>query len=213
MPVHWATEAETRMAETAHLANADDDKLIVQFYDRPVIDQAKSDAEGRPIFHEACYVRIITPGDKDNIVDRPMWEKHDEMRFPKAWERYQKKLGDKFEGTPLDQWPPMTRTQVLEFKYFNIFTVEQLANVPDSIGQKFMGIGMLKKKAADFLALAKDTAHANLLRTELEKRDAEYVVLKKQNEELSKRLDELAARVPADEVEQERPRKVVGKRR
>lgn len=211
--MEWATEAETRMAETAHLANADDEKLIVQMYDRPVIDQAKSDAEGRPIYHEVCYVRIITPGDKDNIIDRPLWQNHDELRFSKAWERYQKKLGEKFEGTPLEQWPLMTRTQVLEFKYFNIFTVEQLANVSDAIGQKFMGIGMLKKKAADFLALAKDTAHANMLRTELEKRDAEYAVLKKQNEELARRLDELAARVPEGEVEQERPRKVAGKRR
>jgi hypothetical protein len=67
---------------------AGDDKLFIQFRNHYVPDVENSEAEGRPIFRDCPFIRIITPRRRDNVVDRPV-RPEDKMRFPRQWAQYQ----------------------------------------------------------------------------------------------------------------------------
>jgi hypothetical protein len=139
-----------------------DDKLYVVFTMQAVKNGFKSEQEGRPIFDDVPHIRIHVPGDKTSVTERPVTEE-DKLRFASRWERFQKNMEQSPEGTPIDQWPQLTISQVHEFKAVGIVTVEQLAALSDINAQKFMGGNELRRRAQTFLAVAKDTAEAQRL--------------------------------------------------
>ena len=142
-----------------------DDRVYAQFYLHPKKDEAESLKQGRDIFEEVPYVKIMVPGDKDNIVVRPVRDQ-DKMRFPRQWQAFERQEEQPLIGTPLIEWAGINRGAVEELKYFGIRTVEDLANAPDSHTQKFMGINALKQKAKDFIKQAADLAPIEELRAE-----------------------------------------------
>lgn len=144
---------------------AGDSKLYVVFYTKAVQNGFRTEQEGRPIFDDVAHIRIHVPGDKTTVIDVPVEESH-KARFPVQWGKYQKGLKQAPEGTPVEEWPQLTVGQVAEFKFANIFTVEQLAGMNDLTAQRFMGGNDIKRKAAAFLAVAKDSAAAQRLATE-----------------------------------------------
>lgn len=159
-------------------ANEADKVLAVRFFRHPVRDAEKSEAEGRPIFTEKDYVEISIPGNKDHIVCHPVSEK-DKMRFPEHWRLYTARVSQEVvQGTPLEEWPGITRGQVEELRFLNVRTVEQLAAVSDANGQRIMGINSLKDKAKAYLEQAKGQS-------------AEMDALKAQNADLMARLERL----------------------
>jgi hypothetical protein len=164
-------------------AFANDDKLIVQFHMEAVQDKDASRTEGRPIFRSKEFVRIIVPGDKNNIVNRPVWEQ-DLQRFPRQYQAFKNGQTQEMSGTPLETVPWITREQVEELKYFNVRTLEQMANIPDVHAQKFMGVNTLRQKARDAIQYAKEQAPILAL--------AES---KRENAELRDLVEKLSARV------------------
>ena len=165
--------------------HAMDKKLYVNFYVRAVMNNFRSAEEGRPIFDEVDYIRIIIPGDKNNVVDTKVTEEH-KMRFEKQFERFKKNQEQAVSGTPLEVWPQMTVGQVAELKAMNIHTVEQLADVPDNLAQKIMGSHALRAKAKMFLEAAAGEAVNSKMVAELEKRDIELAALKEQMAQIVK---------------------------
>jgi hypothetical protein len=147
-----------------------DENLYVQFFTAPLQDKERTEEEGRPIFKDVDMIRIMVPGDKDNIIERAV-RQGDSQRFPKQWEAYKQGREEALEGTPLEQWPMITRAQVEELRFFHVKTVEQLANISDSNAQKFIGIQALKTRAAEWLEAAEDGAPISAMAAELEKRD------------------------------------------
>ena len=176
-----------------------DEKLWVTFYKRAVKDEEASLAEGRAIFKEVDYIRIVTPGDKDNIPDRPVRdapEYSDKRRFAKQYAAYlAQQKQEEVSGTPLAAWLA-NPAQVEELKYFGVHTVEQLAGLSDTHASKFMGINALRQKARDFIAAAKDGAPMVALRAEVEKRDEEVAALKAALDDQAKQLAELRKVIP-----------------
>jgi hypothetical protein len=164
---------------------AGDENLLVKFYFDAVKDDMATAKEGRPIFKEMEMVDIRIPGSRDNIVVRPVREK-DKQRFPRHYAAFKQRMesSEKLVGTPLDQWPLLTKSQVEELKFFNIRTVEHLAGAPDSTGQKFMGFNSMKQKAADFIKAASAAAPLAQMREELD-------ALKVQNEQLIEELRQM----------------------
>ena len=150
---------------TALAMQQGDDKTFAQFYMRSVQDKVETVAQGRPIFVEKPYIKIMVPGDKDNIVDRPV-RSTDKERYPRQWQAFEQKLEQPLEGTPLAEWPGLTRAQVDELAFFGVKTVEALASLADAQAQKFMGIQALKAKANDYLEAAKTNAPLDQLREE-----------------------------------------------
>lgn len=61
--------------------NAADQALHVEIYDGTVLQPFLSEHSGRPIYHDAVFIRIQAAGDKLNIIDRPI-EENDKRRFP-----------------------------------------------------------------------------------------------------------------------------------
>jgi hypothetical protein len=158
---------------------ADDEKLLVKFFIDATQDPAASKKEGRPIYKEVEWIDIRVPGDKDNIVVRPARQK-DRERFPRHYAAFKQRQEDgkqELVGTPLSLWPGVTPSQLKEFEFFNIRTVEQLSNAPDNLGQKFMGFNKLKQAAAAYIEATKSAAPV--------------VNLQEQLDVLTKKFDEL----------------------
>ena len=141
-----------------------DEALLVRFYMAPRLDQTASTEQGRPIYKEVPYVEIMQPGNKENIINRPATNR-DKQRFPEHFRKFQARQDQEEAavGTPLIEWPALTRAQVEELKFFNIHTVEQLIAVSDAHSQKIMGVAALKQKAKNFLEASKVSATADAL--------------------------------------------------
>lgn len=169
--------------------------LFVEFYDDAVEVTFKSEQEGRPVYENRTFVRIIVPGDATNIVETIATQEHIK-EYPRQYERYKQGASKVTEGTPLDMWPPITKAQVKEARYFEIHTVEQLATISDSSMMR-MGMGWrdLRTKAQAYLNAAKDGAVVAQQAAE--------------NKRLSDEIEALKAQIAAlgDEPKRGRPRK------
>jgi hypothetical protein len=141
------------------------DTGYAQFYYDSVKDPEKSLEEGRPIFKEVPFVKIMIPGDKDNIVVRPVREK-DKQRFPQQWNAFVAKQEQPVNGTVLEEWPGISRSQCEELKHFGIRTIEDLVAMPDSQANKFMGINAMRQKAKQYLEDSSKSAPMQAMREE-----------------------------------------------
>jgi hypothetical protein len=157
-----------------------DSRLAVTFYKRSVKQDDESLAAGRPIFKEFDFVRICVPGDNLTEIDTYANESH-KTRFPRQWSHYQNQVGNQEQiiGTPIEQWPLISRSQADELKGIKFHTVESVANCSD---QQLQRIGMIagmsphsfREKAKAFLNLANESA-------EVSQREAEMQALKEEN--------------------------------
>lgn len=166
---------------------ADDSRLHVTFYRAPMVHNGKSTEAGRAIYEEVDCIRIMVPGDKLTIVDRPV-DEIDRQRFAARYEKWRAGQGEAIEGTPITSLPKMTPAKAAEYKFFNVHTVEQLAAAPDALGQKFMGFHEDKRRAQQFLEVAKGNAPIEKMNEELKTRDAKIEELQSQIAALSQMM-------------------------
>ena len=165
-----------------------DSRLAVQFYKRSVKQDMASDEAGRPIFKEFDFVRIMIPGDNLTEIDTYAQESH-KQRFPRQWAHYQNQVAghEDIIGTPLDQWPQVTRSQAEELRGLKFYTVEAIADCSD---QQLQRIGMVagmsphnfRLKAKAFLNLANDSA-------EVAHREEELQALRQENDKIKAETD------------------------
>jgi hypothetical protein len=165
-----------------------DARLAVQFYKKSVKQNEASDEAGRPIFKEFDFVRIMIPGDNLTEIDTYAQESH-KQRFPRQWAHYQNQVSDHQDivGTPIDQWPQVTRSQAEELRGLKFHTVESIADCSD---QQLQRIGMVagmspynfRLKAKAFLNLANNSA-------EVAQREAEMQALKEENDKIKAETD------------------------
>jgi hypothetical protein len=136
-----------------------DDILYVTFYERAVSDEFESKKQGRPIFRNADFIKILKPGDNTTEIDTYATEA-DKHRFHRQWEMYQRKKGsEQIIGTPLAEWPILSKSEVEELRALKFFTVEQLAGASDLQMQALGMMGpKLKQQAVAFLSKAEDKA-------------------------------------------------------
>lgn len=169
--------------------------LFVSFYVEAVEIKAESEKQGRPVYRDVPFIKVVVPGDVNNIIERKATDA-DKEKFPKAWARFQAQEADAQEGTPLEQWPQMSRSLVKECKYYEIHTVEQLANLSDANVTKMgMGYVELRNKAKAYLVAAAGTAGETA-------QAAENQRLKDMIADLQKQMAELKPKVgrPAKEM-------------
>jgi hypothetical protein len=165
-----------------------DARLAVQFYKKSVKQDIASDEAGRPIFKEFDFVRIMIPGDNLTEIDTYAQESH-KQRFPRQWAHYQNQVANHEDiiGTPLDQWPQITRSQADELRGLKFHTVESIADCSD---QQLQRIGMVagmspynfRLKAKAFLNLANDSA-------DVAQREAELQALRQENAKITAETD------------------------
>lgn len=139
-----------------------DDGLMVEFYIKPTLVQAKSDEQAHPVYADRIHTRIVSPGntkttwdyltkgviysyDEDGQVDGylPDYElpvdQCDPVRFPKAWDRFAKKGQKVTQGWDITQWSAINRSFAETLKAQNIHTVEALAALTDASATNVMG--------------------------------------------------------------------------
>ena len=181
-----------------------DSRLAVQFYKRSVKQDMASDEAGRPIFKEFDFVRIMIPGDNLTEIDTYAQDSH-KQRFPRQWAHYQNQVANHQDiiGTPLDQWPQVTRSQADELRGLKFHTVESIADCSD---QQLQRIGMVagmsphhfREKAKAFLNLATNSADVAQREAELQALREENAKIKAETDaKLSKMQDQMEALLAA----------------
>lgn len=169
-------------------AQADSNSVYtVRFYMRSEQDNFQSEKQGRPIFFEEPYIEIMCPGRQDLTIDTPVRAKH-KLNFPRQWQVFEnsQRTADQMQltGTPLEQWPQVTRQQAEELKGRRFYTVEQIANCTEQQAQALgMAGSMLRQKAKIFLEAAQNTSLATTQAAEIEKLRAERAAKDKKHDE------------------------------
>lgn len=156
------------------------ERLFIRFERLPKQNAEKTLAEGRPVFDDVEYIEIAVPGDKSNIVHKPVTDEH-RRKYRAQYADWKSGLEGVTSGTPLAEWPAVGRSQVEELLYFKIKTVEQLASVSDG-NLQHLGHGYLelRRKAADYLAHAKENQPLLAMRAELASRDNTIATMQEQ---------------------------------
>jgi len=156
-----------------------DDGLAVTFEVEAQEDEEASKKAGRRVFKNVEMVEIRIPGDID--IRRSVVDDDIKARFARRYEHWKRGQTDHAaEGTPLTEWPPISKAQIAEARFLGIYTVQQLAAVADGNAQR-LGPGWvsLRQKAKDW--------------ADTEKKNAPIVALRNENEALKARLTTLEA--------------------
>jgi hypothetical protein len=176
--------------------HGNDAGLFVQFYIESVKNEEKTIEEGRPIFEDKEYIKIIPVGDKNTEICRPVkttWDggtPPDNERWANLYAAFKNQQTQVSEGTPLEEWAVLTKSQVQMIKSANVHTVEQLSQVSDgNLNNLGMGARILRDKAIAYLEQAKDGSALN-------KALAEINALKTQVEAMTNQMQGLNAAAP-----------------
>ena len=181
-----ADEYEMPDTDTSHA----DRRLVVRFSLQPRLDSKRTEEEGREIYKQVEFVTILIPGDKTLTVNRPV-QASDKQRFPLQYQAFKNQKGEALVGTPLTAWAVVNESQRRELEYFNIRTVEALAEVADNFASSMMGINNLKQQAQKYLAVSKEAAPTVKLMKEIERKDGEIASLQDQIKNLASRFEKL----------------------
>jgi len=177
-----------------HGGQSADQNLAVKFYLEALRNDDESAIQGRPIFQDTEFIEIRVRGDRNNVVQRPA-RPEDKRRFRDAYVAFKDGEEEALKGTPLKDWPPMTRSLVEELKYMGFHTVEQLSEASDSVCAKMAGLQTYKQKAKVFLEVSKGTsAPIETLTARLGEVENERDSLKISLEEMADRLKALEAK-------------------
>jgi hypothetical protein len=200
--------------------NNADSRLQVRFYKKPVHQEQESIDAGRPIYKEFDFVHICVAGDTLTEIDTYALQNH-KTRFPIQWANYMNRVGandQEVVGTPVAEWPLVSKSQAEELRAMKFFTVESIASASDQQLQRMgMAAGMspysFRDKAKTFLNLATTSAETdkreheiNALKEELAKKDLETAKMKAETDaKLAQMQDQMAAILAA--VGEKKPRK------
>ena len=203
--------------------NNADARLQVRFYKRPVQQEAETLAAGRPIYKEFDFVHICVAGDTLTEIDTYVLNSH-KTRFPIQWARYQNRIGSEEQdvvGTPVSEWPLVSKSQAEELRAMKFYTVESIANASDGQLQRMgMAAGMspyaFRDKAKSFLNLATSAAETDQrtqeiekLRQELAEKELESVRIKQETDAKLALMQEQMAQILAAVGEKKTRRKTV----
>jgi len=207
------------MALPSDESNADS-RLQVRFYKRPVQQEQETIDAGRPIYKEFDFVHICVAGDTLTEIDTYALASH-KQRFPIQWANYMNRVGANDQeviGTPVSEWPLVSKSQAEELRAMKFHTVESIANASDQQLQRMgMAAGMspysFRDKAKAFLNLATSSAETdkreqelNALREELAKKELETAKIKAETDAKLAQMQEQMATILAA-VGEKKPRK------
>jgi len=197
-----------------------DARLQVRFYKRAVQQEQETLDAGRPIYKEFDFVHICVAGDTLTEIDTYVLNNH-KLRFPVQWAQYMNRVGaddQQIVGTPVSEWPIVSKSQAEELRALKFHTVEAIAGASDAQLQRMgMAAGMspyaFRDKAKAFLNLATNAAETdkreteiNALKEELAKKELETAKMKAETDaKLAQMQDQMAAILAA--VGEKKPRK------
>lgn len=173
------------------------DSTQPRFHFEEVMNEAASAAQGRPIYVSEERVQFLMPGSPN----QPVFRVNDEhrQRWPEQYAAFKKGEEHAVDGTPLEQWPLLTRAMVLELKGVGILTVEQCADLPDALLHR---INMAGRQIRDHAKAYLDDAAAIAFATKLERENdalhARVASAERQVEEMRELLERIHSRQVAE---------------
>ncbi len=176
--------------------------LGIRFFHLAVEDEKASRESGLAKFRDIEMIEVLIPGDR-NPIHRKVKDE-DKVRFKRQYDAFKESNASEIQGTHLNQFPFISAAQRKELEYLNIFTGEQLINMPDGNIDK-IGVGgrELIKKVKAFMDMAKDSAVAVAMAEENEKLRAEMALIKEQMALILKAQDESQEGHPKQRKRQE----------
>jgi hypothetical protein len=160
-----------------------DSKLLIKFYYRTVPDKAKSEEQGRAVFKEQEYIDVRVPGRGNSGAVRPATAR-DKKRFERHYVAFKQRIEIPETGTPLSEWPVVSRSLSETLSFIGIKTVEHLAGIDDNAASGIMGGQTLKRKATEWLERARQDVSVEQLTDELSKRDTLIAKMQEQIDSL-----------------------------
>jgi len=148
-----------------------------RFFMQRVENEAKTSEEGKIVYDEVEMVEFLIPGD-DKL--RPVSYAHEDAghgvsfaeKFFQDYAKFKNNDLSQRIGTPLEDWPDLPAVRIIELKRLNIFTIEDLAAIPDtSLARLGMGGRQLRSEAKAYLSEKKDDKTAIMEREIAELRD------------------------------------------
>lgn len=162
-----------------------DDKLIVGFYKKSVLNAAKSREQGKPVHEGRDFVKIQHPGETLNVVDRPIQDS-DKQRWPRQWHSYQQGVRQQPDGVPLSLLFPAKPEIETMLRGYNIHTVEQLAGLSgEAISTVGMGAQDWVNAAQRYMERANKGVNHHQFEKALADKDAQINALQRQVSEIT----------------------------
>lgn len=164
---------------------------LMVFFREDTVKNERASQNGPAVYDTVGLIKVCAAGQKQSF---PIYEfqrttpegvtKEDKAvcwRFRGVIDDYRKKQAPSVSGTPLEQWSLMDRATVAALKDANVFTVQQLAALPDGALGNVRGKGQeWRAKAKAWLEDANNAAVTVELRSENEKMRSEIDDLKRQ---------------------------------
>ena len=197
-----------------------DARLQVRFYKKSVQQEQETMDAGRPIYKDFDFVHICVAGDTLTEIDTYALQNH-KTRFPIQWANYMNRQGaydEEVVGTPVAEWPLVSKSQAEELRAMKFQTVESIANASDQQLQRIgMAAGMspyaFRDKAKAFLNLATTAAETdkreheiNALKQELANKEQETAKIRQDTDAKIALMQEQMASILAA-VGEKKPRK------
>ena len=179
-----------------------DDRLVVTFKHQALPDEAKSLAEGRPIFvdREICEIRVPGGGDVKVfhanefarwVIDANSGQQYQQTyaeRFQRQYQQFKAHAAQTKSGTPIEYVAFLSAARRAELKAQNVYTLESLADI-EGAELKNLGPGgrEMKNQAMALIAHGKASAPDLQLKNEIEALRARNAILEGDAEIRAKR--------------------------
>ena len=178
------------------MTGRDEKGITPRFYTEVVRNAAGSEKAGYDVFDEVEFIEITRSGDKLNTWVGRVGTEH-KQRFPNAYKRFQAGLALATHGTPLEEWPLISKSVVYQWKAIGITTVEDLADLDDgalpNLGIDGRG---WRDKAANWIKARTDGAQVSKITAALAKLEAESARKDQTIADLAAKLDALLSENP-----------------
>lgn len=177
------------------------DTAIPRFYVDAQRNNFRSEQEGRPCFDDVEKVEILIPGDRKSTWDGLVREEH-RRRWAREYAAFKASQEAPVEGMPIAELPGITRSQAEELTFQHVRTIETLAILPDDKAMRVVTMGgmALRDRARRYLESTAGAAAEEKLAAENRAKDERIAQLEGQLADLTKRIDQIAAKRPEPEA-------------
>jgi len=126
-------------------------ETYARFYVHPQLQGDESEKHGRDVYKDVIYVEIFIKGNKNTSFSRPM-KPEDQVLYPRGWASFKEQDIELSDGTPITVLPGMSPSASIELRSQGVNTVEDLAELNDSVVLGNPGMVTLRKRAIAYLA-------------------------------------------------------------
>ena len=159
------------------------DAIQPRFHVEAVEDPIATAAAGHAKYRDEERVEFLIPGG----LNQPVFRVTDEHRnrWPEAYKKFKDGQDWTTNGTPLEMWPILKKSQVYELKAMNVFSIEQVSEMSDVALQRMPMYGhRLRDLARAYLDDADAQAVLTKASHENDQMRSQIVAMERQIEEL-----------------------------